>query len=241
MKHKGVVTTYTCGGRCIESYILAGTMDEAEKLRVERNIGELITSGIIDVEVLPDHGKLSNEEFISQLQAVRKQALFLTYLSLASGKLNLVTALGCTSVLAKIFEIPGVNVPIEIIEAVRKDVQWLQSIVPGVFPGREAQQGKRITVKVKPGQHVTVRNIVPGSEVNNFGPAAITIWDCDTDPVPVAIGSTISDTDEPCGYHQTIEARAKGVIETNKDFVHLVNRDEQHGTSVQLYVKDEGC
>lgn len=70
-----------------------------------------------------------------------------------------------------------------------------------------------------------------GSQVTNLGPAAVMICDCDTDPE-----CTISDLDEPCGYHQTIEAGMSVPLATEKSVVHIINLDGEKEAKVRIKV-----
>lgn len=225
------MTSYFNDGRTGTSYIIADSMDMAERLRRERNIGERITSNVVKIDVMPDYKDLTNEEFVKQLPEIMEQAIFLSYLCFASGQLKLERVLGINSLADQLRKAGSVGTVTEIIELARKELYTFQMLAPGVFP---VERAKQITVKLEPGERKTVRNIVQGATVNNLGPAALTICDCDTDP-----DCTISDTDEPCGYHQTIEAQAIGRLDTNKDFVHVVNRDTKLESRVQLLVKEK--
>ena len=92
---------------------------------------------------------------------------------------------------------------------------------------------KIVTVEVKAGESKRVESIIPGTEVENLGPASVTMCDC-ADP-----DCGITKDDQPCGYEQTIEAMHKGVLDTQESFVNISNRDEKKGAKVKLRVYDK--
>jgi hypothetical protein len=231
MKHSGVSTVYANNGRTYQSYILAGTIEEADALRFERNIGERITSGITTVSTLPDYHDHPDIDFLAALDEVMEQAAFLSYLAFASGKIPLEEALGRSSAMQRLAALArkqDAKAAAELIARARNELHRLQRLAPGVFPD---SSGYYITVTVAPNKNKTIQQIVPRSEVSNLGPATIVICDCDTDP-----DCTISDLDEPCGYHQTIEAAMKRTLDTEKDLVHIHNNSAKEMAKVKIKV-----
>jgi hypothetical protein len=104
----------------------------------------------------------------------------------------------------------------------------VSSTVPVADPQRKASF---ITVKVGPGEHKRIDNIVRGSEISNLGPAVITVCDC-AEP-----DCGITDDDQPCGYEQTIDVAGTGTLDTEQDFVNISNADKVKSAKVKIKVR----
>jgi hypothetical protein len=236
MKYKGVYTTYTIGERVFGSYVLADSIAQTEELIKERNIGERRTSEIIELESLPDYHDFPDKDFITFLPEIIEQVCFLTHVAFSAEVIPIDEALSSAGI---INELAGLlqkgcheQERDELISKARRRLYMLQQKVPGAFPVCHAEKGYYIVVKVSPGSSRTIHNIVQNSEVHNLGPAEVAICDCDNDP-----DCTISDTDEPCGYHQTIPKAISGLLSTDKDFVHIHNKDAEKVTRVKIKVR----
>jgi hypothetical protein len=104
----------------------------------------------------------------------------------------------------------------------------VSSLVPK--EASRARTSKLITVTVGAGSTHRVERIVPGSEVTNTGPAAVTVCDCNEPDCG------ITDDDQPCGYEQTIEAAMTGILDTEKDHVNISNKDSQQTAKIKIRV-----
>lgn len=237
MKHTGVFTTYTSGGRAYGSYILAGSMNKAGEIARQRNIGETIISNPIGVDVMPDYNGLTDEEFLNQLPQIVHAAVFLGYIALSAETVTRDELLGDEGVIHKLTHLldpfcrEEYNCAEEIVK-VRKQLYLLQKKVPGAFPAGHERKGYYIIVKIAPGSSRRIDNIVQGSEVFNIGDTEVLLCDCENDP-----DCMITDDDQPCGYHQTIEASMKGELGTKKDFVHIHNKSSKEAASVKIRVR----
>jgi hypothetical protein len=231
MKNKGVYTTYTSGGRVYESYILAGTIAEADELARIRNIGEKVISEPQGLDILPDYRQLSDEEFMERIMEIMEQVKFLGYIGFASGSISLDELIGEGSAMDAFIDAMRAGEP-QNIAVLRNKLRDLQEKAPGVFPAR---RGHYINLKVKAGTSRRVDNIVSGSVMINYGPATISVCDC-AEPVPIAIGSGITDDDQPCGYEQTIDGASSAQLNTESSFIVIHNRDAKRKAKVRVRV-----
>lgn len=236
MKYKGVYTTYSIGARVFGSYVLADTIARAEELIDIRNIGERRASEIIELEPLPDYHDFPDIDFIANLPEIIAQASFLAHVAFSAELIPIDEALGAAGIITELSELMQKGChereKDEMIAKARKRLFMLQKLVPGAFPPCLAEKGYYIIVKIDPGKSRTIHQTINGTELFNVGPAPVVVCDCDADP-----DCTISDIDEPCGYHQTIEGFANGFISSDKGFVHIHNKDAEKVARVKIKVK----
>jgi hypothetical protein len=132
---------------------------------------------------------------------------------------------------------PGDNILLNLTNPVIR-VNNPHSSLPGAFrvrvtsevPITTVSRPEKIIVRIPPNQTLRVDHIVRGSQVENMGPATVTICDC-SEP-----DCGITDDDQPCGYEQTIEAANLGTLDTNKNFVHISNKDAIKTAKVKITV-----
>ncbi len=236
MKHTGVYTAYTSGKRTYGSYIIAADAIAAAAIARERKLGETIVSKPVLIEPIPDYSDISDEAFVQLLPQIMHHVILTGFIAGTAGKISIADLLGDEGILHQLSLLQqGACLPLEreeFIAMVRRQLYLLQQKVPGAFPPCHAQKGFYIIVKVRPQSRVTIGHIVKGSALTNLGPAAITVCDCETDP-----SCGITDDDQPCGYHQTIDAMASATLLTSKDKVHIVNRDRWKTARVKIRVQ----
>lgn len=129
-----MLTSYEIQKEKYASYILGNDIEKIKKAAIERNLNEVIESGIRNVSVIENYGHLSDEQFMLRLPEILHTCCFLAFVAIKSGRYDLAGVLGDRGIIHEISHLIHLGqTPETTVSDVKKMFSHLSNAVVGIY------------------------------------------------------------------------------------------------------------
>lgn len=130
----GVLTSYLVGSVKYSTYVTGKSIDEVNSKILQRGLGEIIESSLMEVETIPDYKDLTPVEFLANLPQITHTACFLALIAIKSKSISIDEVLGDDGILHELIHINSKSIPVSesVIEEVKLGFTFLRDRAVGI-------------------------------------------------------------------------------------------------------------